>query len=63
MVGDTSKVQVLMRGRFKNEYIAALNQDWAVKVLSKSYLKPLKTYEVEYIKSNLSGNLLTAIKK
>ncbi len=61
-VGDTSKIQVLMKGRFKNEYIAALNKDWAVKVLSDRYLKKLGIYEVKYIKSSLSGNLLTAYK-
>ena len=62
-VGATSQVQVIMKGRFKNEYIAALNPQWAIKVLSKQHLRALKIYQVKYIKSTLSRNLMTAIKE
>ncbi len=54
-------VQILMASRWKNEYIARLNETWAVKVLSKGALKPNQILKVKFIRSSLHGNLLTAI--
>lgn len=55
------KVKILMQGRWKNEYIAQLDQNWAVKVLSRIKLQPNQYVQVKFIKSLLHGNLLTAV--
>ena len=60
-LNEIESVQILMPGRWKNEYIARLNESWAVKVLSKGILHPKQILKVKFIKSNLHGNLLTAI--
>ncbi len=57
---EVSKVQILMPGRFSYEYIAALNPDWAVKVLSRGHHRPGDIIEVKVVRSNLHGNLMTA---
>ncbi|WP_457558726.1 radical SAM protein [Candidatus Harpocratesius sp.] len=56
-----AKVKILMQGRWKNEYIAQLDENWAVKVLSKVPLQSQQHIQVKFIKSLLHGNLLTAI--
>ena len=60
-INDIRKVEILMKGRWKNEYIALFEDKWAVKVLSKEKLPLKKRIRVKFIKSSLKGNLLTAI--
>ena len=59
-IGDTASVEIIGAGRWEDEYIGKINDTWAVKILSKKALESGQTIEVEYIKGNLSGNLLTA---
>lgn len=58
---DKRNVEIIMKGRWKNEYIAIFEDNWAVKVLSKEKIPLKKQIKVKFIKSSLKGNLLTAI--
>lgn len=58
---DIDTVEIIQKGRYENEYIARLNEMWAVKVLVKAELHPKDRIRVKFIKSSLRGNLLTAI--
>ncbi|MHA1745499.1 MAG: radical SAM protein [Promethearchaeota archaeon] len=60
-LNDIDTVEIMMMGRWKNEFIARLNDEWAVKVLSDIHLEVGKRLSVKFIKSSLRGNLLTAI--
>ncbi len=60
-LGDKRTVEIIMNGRWKNEYIAKFEDIWAVKVLSKEKIPIKKGIKVKFIKSSLRGNLLTAI--
>ncbi len=58
---DKRNVEIIMKGRWKNEYIAIFEKNWAVKVLCKEKIPLKKQIMVKFIKSSLRGNLLTAI--
>jgi hypothetical protein len=58
---DKKNVKIIMKGRWKNEYIATFEDNWSVKVLSKEKIPLEKKIKVKFIKSSLRGNLLTAI--
>jgi uncharacterized Fe-S cluster-containing radical SAM superfamily enzyme len=62
--GETASVEILMQGRWKDEFIARIqiqpNEFWAVKVLSNHPLEVGQMIQVRFIRGNLSGNLLTA---
>ncbi len=60
-LGDIKNVEIIMKGRWKNEYIAIFEEIWAVKVLSKEKIPIKKGIKVKFIKSSLRGNLLTAV--
>ena len=60
-LGDKRTVEIIMKGRWKNEYIALFDDIWAVKILSKEKIPIKKGIKVKFIKSSLRGNLLTAI--
>ncbi len=60
-LGDIRNVEIIMKGRWKNEYIALFEDIWAVKVLSKEKIPIKKGIKVKFIKSSLRGNLLTAV--
>lgn len=60
-LNDIDKVQIVAKGRWKNEYIARYNEMWAVKVLSKGELALHQILTVKFVKSTLHGNLLSAI--
>ena len=60
-LGEITMVDVIRAGRWKNEYIAKMDEQWAVKILSKTPLTPGQMIQVEFIKSSLTGNLLTAV--
>lgn len=62
-IEDSVIVEVLCQGRWNNEYIARINPDWAVKLITKHPLTSGQFAKVNLIKGNLSGNLLTAILK
>lgn len=61
--GQKVNVQIQSRGRTKNEYIGALNEMWAVKILSRFPLKVGAFLDVEVIKKKTSENLITAVFK
>ncbi|UYP45987.1 GTP 3',8-cyclase [Candidatus Lokiarchaeum ossiferum] len=60
-LNETDTVEIIKKGRYDNEYIARLNETWAVKVLIKGELPIGEKLRVKFIKSSLRGNLLTAI--
>ncbi|MHA1718367.1 MAG: radical SAM protein [Promethearchaeota archaeon] len=60
-LGEKRKVEILMKGRWDNEYIAIFGENWAVKILTKIELQQHQSIKVKFIKSSLRGNLLTAI--
>ncbi|MHA1110523.1 MAG: hypothetical protein ACTSRE_05435, partial [Promethearchaeota archaeon] len=53
-------VKIICKGRSNIEYIGVLNDNWAVKVLSKIPLPLNKTIKVTIIKQKLKENLITA---
>jgi uncharacterized protein len=59
--GHVAEVEVVMKGRWKNEYICSLNSEWGVKLLCRNQFSPKDKVIVKFVKSTLSGNLLTAI--
>ncbi len=59
-IGETHPVDIVCKGRWDTEYIARLTPDWAVKVFTKHNLSPGDRVKVKFIKSSLTGNLLTA---
>ncbi|MHA1451252.1 MAG: radical SAM protein [Promethearchaeota archaeon] len=59
-VGSKESVKIICKGRSNIEYIGVLNDNWAVKVLSKIPLPLNKTIKVTIIKQKLKENLITA---
>lgn len=59
--GDHANVTIIMKSRWNNEYIALLDENWAVKVITKVELEKGQKIRVKFIKSTLHGNLLTAV--
>jgi uncharacterized Fe-S cluster-containing radical SAM superfamily enzyme len=58
-MGDIVPVELLMPGRWQNEFIGRINSQWAVKVLTKKPLQAGQQIMVEIIRNALTGNLLT----
>jgi uncharacterized protein len=59
-VGSKISAKIICKGRSKIEYIGAINDVWAVKILSKIPLPLQKTITVTVIKQKLKENLITA---
>jgi uncharacterized Fe-S cluster-containing radical SAM superfamily enzyme len=59
-VGSKVSAKILCKGRSNIEYIGALNDLWAVKILSKTPLPLNKTIPISVIKQKLKENLITA---
>ncbi len=60
-IGQLVQVEILCQGRWTDEYIAQYEPSWSVKVLTKKPLKQGQHIIVRLIRSNLHGNLLTAV--
>ncbi len=60
-INSIAKVEIIRQGRWKNEYIAKYDDNWAVKVISQQLLPFSSIIKVKFIKSSLKGNLLTAV--
>jgi hypothetical protein len=57
--GERVEVEILMQGRFPNEWIGRIGEEWAVKVLSRGHYEPGTRVPVTIEKAKAKENLLT----
>jgi uncharacterized Fe-S cluster-containing radical SAM superfamily enzyme len=60
---DQIQAEIVFQGRWKNEYIGRLSDQWAIKILTQRSVLKGQRIPVTVIKGNLSGNLLTGVSK
>lgn len=58
-MGDEVTVKILLPGRWKNEYIGRVDDQWAIKILTNKPLQIGTMIDVQIIKNATTGSVLT----